>query len=236
MANSSFSSPNSSPTAPTNTLTITNLENHHFEETPLLSLRAQTETFGTICFFSPIKSFHRVFVVYESVFDAQRAKALLHCTRFEGTTIRVYFGQHTELSINPERHYLHLPEQQVNSAPEQITGLISPPGSPPVGYVADEDMVETVEEFSLDESSSATPELSLSSLTLDTPTESKQHQQILKLRINTIITTSPWSAPRSPITPTRLAFSPAKGLQDEQPFITIQDWGVNDAASTTQCY
>ncbi|KAF9110447.1 hypothetical protein BGX27_006317 [Mortierella sp. AM989] len=233
-----------SPTIPTNTLTFTNLENHHFEDSFLLKLRAQTETFGQVCFFSPIKTFHRVFVVYHSVFDAQRAKALLHNTPLLDSTLRVYFGQHTELSIDPEKYYLHLPDQ-VPSSPEK-SGLLSPPGSPPVGHVDDQDM-EALDDFSLDselpssltstpESSnvnlaaiagtSTTPALSLVPAPLD-PIETKIPTQLNKLRIDTLQTSLSSSiSPRSPITPTRLAFSPAVGSKGEQPFITVQDWGV----------
>ncbi|KAG0006921.1 hypothetical protein BGZ65_001761 [Modicella reniformis] len=219
-----------SPTVPTNTLTITNLENHHFEQTSFLAnLRAQTETFGKVCFFSPIKSFHRVFVVYHSVFDAQRAKALLHNIRFQDTTLRVYFGQHTELTIDPEKYYLHLPGQIQASA--EKSGLPSPPGSPPVGYVDDEEMETVDDDFVLDTSSvQSIPSISSPApSTSSVPTVtlgSKQH----KLRIDTFLAPSIGLAsgrsPRSPITPTRLAFSPAKESVGEQPFITIQDWGV----------
>ncbi|KAG0361936.1 hypothetical protein BGZ54_008852 [Gamsiella multidivaricata] len=175
----------SSPTVPTNTITITNLENHHFEPTLLLALRTQTEAFGQVCYFSPIKSFHRVFVVYHSVFDAQKAKAFLHSTRFEDTTLRVYFGQHTELSIDPEKYYLHLPEHvQVST---EKTGLISPPGSPPVCHIEDDDM-DTIENLSLDDiTPSPTP--STFSPTL-IPSETTQYQHILKLRIDTLCTPS----------------------------------------------
>ncbi|KAF9434371.1 hypothetical protein BGZ76_008130 [Entomortierella beljakovae] len=233
------------PTMPTNTLIFTDFENHHFEETFLLKLRAQTETFGSVCFFSPIKTFHRIFVVYHDVFDAQRAKAILHNTRFQQElTLRVYFGQHTELSIDPEKYYLHLPDQ-LPSSPEK-SGLMSPPGSPPVGHVDDQDM-EAIEDFSLDATTTTTTTPSLSeatatATTVSTPIitntpalpvvseTSKVTPQLGKLRIDTLRSTLASSlSPHSPITPTRLAFSPAVGSKGEQPFITIQDWGVQAA-------
>ncbi|KAG0241553.1 Calcipressin-domain-containing protein [Mortierella sp. GBAus27b] len=221
----------SSPTLPTNTLTLTNLDNHHFEQPFLASLRAHTESFGQVCFFSPIKSFHRVFVVYHSVFDAQRAKALLHNSCFQGTTLRVYFGQHTELTIDPERHYLHLPGQiQANA---EKSGLLSPPGSPPVGYMDDEELETVDDDFELEAPSSPSALSIPSTVASTTPSlpvlaveNVKQH----KLRIDTLLTPSASRAPRSPITPTRLAFSPAKESVGEQPFITIQDWGMGVAA------
>ncbi|KAF8933692.1 Calcipressin-domain-containing protein [Dissophora ornata] len=120
--------PESTPsTLPTNTLIITNLEAHHFEKETMLELKAKAESFGEVYYFAPIKSFYRVFVVYSSTFDAQQAKAQLHNTAFGGITIRVYYGQHTEINHDPASRYLHPPELEKN-------WLISPPGSPPVGW------------------------------------------------------------------------------------------------------
>ncbi|KAI1307049.1 carbohydrate-binding module 1 protein [Mortierella claussenii] len=116
-----------SPTLPTNTLIITNLEVAHFEKDVMLKLKAKAESFGDVYYFAPIKSFYRVFVVYYSTFDAQRAKELLHNTAFEDINVRVYFGQHTEINADPASRYLHPPELEKN-------WLISPPGSPPVGW------------------------------------------------------------------------------------------------------
>lgn len=89
-----------SPILPTNTLIITNLEVPHFEKETMLKLKTTAESFGDIFYFAPIKSFYRVFVVYKATFDAQRAKAALHNTTFEGSTIRVYFGQVSFLSLD----------------------------------------------------------------------------------------------------------------------------------------
>lgn len=74
---------------------VTNLEAVHFEKETMLRLKAMAESFGQVYYFAPIKSFYRVFVVYHSTLDARRAKADLHDTQFEGTTLRVYFGQVT---------------------------------------------------------------------------------------------------------------------------------------------
>ena len=244
----------SSPTSatapvPTNTITITNLHSSHFEEAPLQALRTQADSFGQVCFFSPIKSFKRIFVVYHTTEDAIKAKSL-HSTRFQGTTLRVYFGQHTELSIDPEKYYLHLPEN-AKSCSEQ-TGLVSPPGSPPLGHVEDEEMPTIDDDFSLEAAATASPTLALTieapvpestpAAAATAPAQSLQHQ-IRKLRIDTHLRPSSIStlkaSPRSPVspssslyptTPTLLAFSPAKESQGEQPFITIQDWGMEEEA------
>ncbi|KAF9023308.1 carbohydrate-binding module 1 protein [Haplosporangium bisporale] len=272
-----------SPTIPTNTLTVTNLEAVHFEKETMLKLKALVETFGNVYYFAPIKSFYRVFVVYHSTFDAQRAKALLHNTAFEGTTIRVYFGQHTEISIDPSRHYLHPPELEKN-------WLISPPGSPPVGWSQvredppnsmhlAEDLVKAliemgqpvyqlprpdgsfadrshlfeteIEDFSLGEpqdhgkaeenhgAPSSPQATSYSSPSPSSPSSSvagerKLNQQLQGLTINTNKPASgspnsphsPSSSLYPPATPTVLAFSPANEAGD-QPFITVQDWGLD---------
>ncbi|KAF9109714.1 carbohydrate-binding module 1 protein [Mortierella sp. AM989] len=263
-----------SPTLPTNTITITNLEAVHFEKETMLKLKAKAETFGEVYYFAPIKSFYRVFVVYHSTFDAQRAKALLHNTAFEDTTIRVYFGQHTEISVDPATRYLHPPELEKN-------WLISPPGSPPVGWsqvredppnsvhLAD-DLVkalidmgqpvyqlprpdgsfadrshlfeEEVEEFSLGEPENPQENSSVSVLDTEKETASsnqdKLPQQVFGLKIDTQpvrsgspqSVSSPASSLFPPSTPTVLAFSPAKESEGDQPFITVQDWGVTEPA------
>ncbi|KAF8979814.1 carbohydrate-binding module 1 protein [Entomortierella lignicola] len=267
-----------SPTLVTNTLTITNLEAVHFEKETMLKLKAKAESFGEVYYFAPIKSFYRVFVVYHSTFDAQRAKEQLHNTAFEGTTIRVYYGQHTEISVDPASRFLHPPELEKN-------WLISPPGSPPIGWsqvredppnsvhLAD-DLVkallemgqpvyqlprpdgsfadrsylfEEVDEFSLGESQSAQETVS-EATEMDTEAAIAHQKQQDKLPSQTSglkIDTKPLSSVRSssplsisspassllpPSTPTVLAFSPAKESEGDQPFITVQDWGIDEIA------
>ncbi|KAF9975612.1 carbohydrate-binding module 1 protein [Actinomortierella ambigua] len=290
-----------SPSVPTNTIIITHLETSHMENTDFIArLRQKSDEFGKVLYFAPIKSFLRVFVVYESTFDAQRAKALMHNTAFEDANLRVYFGQHTDLTLEA-RHYLQPPELEKN-------WLISPPGSPPVGWtqiredppnavhLAD-DLVKAllemgqplyqlpgpdgskadrshlflsesdIEDFALDNQDdklkivqttadqpeittthTSTPALATtttttattpanaalsapSANTLKEPTTSLQ-QKVRGLSIDTkprqLSPRSP-SSPQSalfPTTPTVLAFSPAREAEGEQPFITVQDWGV----------
>lgn len=65
---------------------------------------------------------------------------------------------------------------------------------------------------------------------------SQLHQQILGLKIDTQPSSARSGSPNSthspasslfpPATPTVLAFSPAKEAEGDQPFITVQDWGV----------
>jgi len=287
-----------SPTVPTNTIIITHLETPHFEsEAFMAKLKSKADEFGKVLYFAPIKSFLRVFVVYESTFDAQRAKSMLHNTVFEDDAhLRVYFGQHTDLTLDPARHYLQPPELEKN-------WLISPPGSPPVGWtqiredppnavhLAD-DLVKAllqmgqplyqlpgpdgskpdrshllmsesdIEDFSLDHSeqkqsepttannnnnndnnSTSTPTTVLSPAAPTSPKDTTSSLQQKVVRGGLSIDTKPRQlSPRSPsspqsalfpATPTVLAFSPAREAEGEQPFITVQDWGVEDSDPKT---
>ncbi|KAG0217551.1 carbohydrate-binding module 1 protein [Mortierella sp. GBA43] len=265
------------PTIATNTITITNLQGPHFEKDVMLKLKAKAEEHGEVYYFAPIKSFYRVFVVYHSTFDAQRAKGVLHNSTFEDTTIRVYYGQNTVISDDPAARYLHPPELERN-------WLISPPGSPPVGWtqvredppnsmhLAD-DLVQAlldmgqpvyqlprpdgtfadrshlfeakVEEFSLDEPGKPLEGGETSSKDKKEDETKKQERlqtQIQGLRIDTNTrqltaaeasvlqsVASPGSSLFPPSTPTVLAFSPSVESED-QPFITVQDWGFDAKA------
>jgi hypothetical protein len=248
------SAPLASAGIPSNTLTLTNFEPSHFDNTEFLAkLRSKTASYGPICFFSPIRTFRRIFVVYESTFDAQRAKATLHNSLFEGTTLRVYFGSHTELSVDSDRYYLHLPTEIKVAASEHhdvtFTGLHSPPGSPPLGHtemVMDEDDEMTMLELPSSSSSSSSQEIPVTvpvAAAVTTPSSSLVSKFSTKLRIDTqpfVPAMSSNSQARTgvspispsgglggslyPSTPTLLAFSPAQDSKGEQPFITIQDW------------
>jgi hypothetical protein len=67
---------------------------------------------------------------------------------------------------------------------------------------------------------------------------SQLHQQIMGLKIDTRSSAARSGSPNSthspsstlfpPATPTVLAFSPAKEAEGDQPFITVQDWGIQD--------
>ncbi|KAG9061817.1 hypothetical protein KI688_006968 [Linnemannia hyalina] len=228
---------------PTNTLILTNLESHHFSPSTLATLRTQAESFGKVCFYSPIKSFHRIFVVYHSIDHSQSARLALHSNSTileDGTVLRVYFGQHTELTIDPKKYYLQMPSDEDTT--DASTGMVSPPGSPPLGHSDEsEDEMAEIEDLNLAldgpiiESTPTEP----TSPATPTTTAKDLQQQIKKLRIDTFVRSTSASSllsghPRSPVspghlypsTPTRLAFSPSKESLEEQPFITIQDWGV----------
>ncbi|KAG0077814.1 hypothetical protein BGZ90_006483 [Linnemannia elongata] len=175
---------------------------------------------------------------------SQAARLALHNNSTileDGTVLRAYFGQHTELTIDPKKYYLQMPSDEDTT--DASTGMVSPPGSPPLGHSDDsEDEMAEIEDLDLAldgpiliESTTTEP---ISPAAPTTPAKDLQ-QQIKKLRIDTFVRSASASSllsghPRSPVspghlypsTPTRLAFSPSKESQDEQPFITIQDWGV----------
>ncbi|RUS21566.1 Calcipressin-domain-containing protein [Endogone sp. FLAS-F59071] len=106
----------------------------------LQHLRDQFEMFGPIHRFIPIKSFARVLVVYEETLHAMTAKSFMDrmVIRWNEETeeenaedtefvIRVYFGEHTPINPDPSTLQLAVPDLEKNY-------LISPPGSPPVGW------------------------------------------------------------------------------------------------------
>ncbi|KXS11906.1 Calcipressin-domain-containing protein [Gonapodya prolifera JEL478] len=80
---------------------------------------------GTIVAFAPLASFGRCLVVYEATDQAMRARIMLERDKmFSG---KVYYGEHTSPE-SLEGDSLQVPENERN-------WLISPPGSPPIGWV-----------------------------------------------------------------------------------------------------
>ena len=96
-----------------------------------------------------------------------------------------------------------------------------------------------VEDFSLDE-----PHVQEQEVKVGTTSEASQTQDRLPLRLQALkidthpnptsrksspgSTNSPSSSLFPPSTPTVLAFQPTKGAEGDQPFITVQDWGVEE--------
>ncbi|KAG9050793.1 carbohydrate-binding module 1 protein [Tulasnella sp. UAMH 9824] len=116
----------------TNTLILTSLPTAFFHAEVLAALRAHFESYGSLHTWAPLKGFSRVVMVYYNVEEAGRAK--FECDQMVladeqgkviSTPLRVYRGTHTELFSEADR----LP---VPHAPHNF--LISPPGSPPVGW------------------------------------------------------------------------------------------------------
>ncbi|OSX56251.1 hypothetical protein POSPLADRAFT_1160509 [Postia placenta MAD-698-R-SB12] len=131
---------NSGPPTPqrTNTLIITQLPPAFFESVVLETMHHHFATYGSIYAWAPIKSFARIVLVYYSEDDAEHAKQecdyLIVGSHNETpvTTLRVFRADPTPIvSVTGETRngniYLRPPEHEKNF-------LISPPGSPPVGW------------------------------------------------------------------------------------------------------
>ncbi|CAG8738719.1 13601_t:CDS:2 [Dentiscutata erythropus] len=121
-----------SPPAPkiiaTNTLIIANVNQTTFIPENLEKLKSQLEQYGSIYKLVPIKSFNRIFVTFYKTTDAKSVKEHFDKSIFLEKIIRVYFGQHTSIYETDNTRHLNVPETEKNL-------LISPPGSPPVGWI-----------------------------------------------------------------------------------------------------
>jgi len=114
------------PSPPSNTLLITNLNDPQiFHPTNLESIRSLISTQAPILSFSPLKSFRRIIVVFGDVDAAISLKAQLDGTSILGERIRVYFGHSTDLSDR---------EKHLQAPKSDKLFFISPPPSPPHGW------------------------------------------------------------------------------------------------------
>ncbi|CCM04527.1 uncharacterized protein FIBRA_06708 [Fibroporia radiculosa] len=130
---------NSGPSTPhrTNTLVITQLPASFFEQVVLDTLHNHFASYGPVYAWAPLKSFARILLVYYSEDDAEHAKVdcdflFIGATPSSpATTLRVYRADPTPIVSSgnsaKDNMYLRPPEHEKNF-------LISPPGSPPVGW------------------------------------------------------------------------------------------------------
>ncbi|KAJ6473247.1 Calcipressin [Mycena sanguinolenta] len=136
------SAPLASPQADiqrTNTLALTWLPKEFFQPLILDVLRDHFATYGQLNRWVPLPGFGRVLVVYMSDDDAETAKIASDPIVLEKTDdrpeviLRVYRADPNPLlpmqstDLIPEANYLRPPDIEKNF-------LISPPGSPPVGW------------------------------------------------------------------------------------------------------
>lgn len=118
--------PLSSPSPPSNTLLITNLQSLEiFTASVLENISKAINEHAAIHTFAPLKSFRRIVVSFYTVDDAVAIRKVLDGESVLGNRIRVYFGQQTKID-DADRH-LNLPKADK-------TFFISPPPSPPMGW------------------------------------------------------------------------------------------------------
>ncbi|KAI8930342.1 Calcipressin-domain-containing protein [Entophlyctis helioformis] len=116
----------------TNTLILTNLTPEAFEQQGQAVRDLLQQSYGSLARLVILKSFGRMLAVFADTHVAMRAKTELHKTQFQNKELRVYYGQHTDLNqLDPNAgvrlNLLQVPEIERNF-------LLSPPGSPPVGW------------------------------------------------------------------------------------------------------
>ncbi|KAH8553121.1 Calcipressin-domain-containing protein [Umbelopsis sp. PMI_123] len=149
----------SAETIATNTITIPNIPKEFFESPHVFEdLQNFLQVYGPLHTFVAIKGFARIMAVYEETQSAIEAKDELdktqvlwrqtrdltdvelvqfisdhdqqpisHSNDIHNFLLRLYFGQHTNINADSATVLLQVPELEKN-------WLISPPGSPPVGW------------------------------------------------------------------------------------------------------
>ncbi|KAK7553600.1 BcRCN1, regulator of calcineurin [Phyllosticta citricarpa] len=120
------------PSPPSNTLLITNLQEPSiFHPSNLVTIRELINSYAPVHTWAPLRSFRRIVVSFFDVAAAITIKQKLDGEIIMGDRIRVYFGTHTPL--NPADQHLPLPKSDK-------LFFISPPPSPPHGWeVREED-------------------------------------------------------------------------------------------------
>ncbi|KAJ3531299.1 hypothetical protein NM688_g7593 [Phlebia brevispora] len=132
-ASSSAPSPTSTTTTRTNTLVIASLPPSFFEHVVLETLRTHFASYGEIHTWAPIKAFARIIVVYYDEDAAEQAKQICDSLQIDETDfspavlLRVFRADPTPLDQLTNPNLLRPPKLEKNF-------LISPPGSPPVGW------------------------------------------------------------------------------------------------------
>jgi len=116
----------------TNTLVLTQLPIPFFHPRVMDALRNHFASHGSIHAWAPLRTFARVIVVYESEDSADEAKAYCDGLQIDATpetpafVLRVFRADPTQLTP-PGGVHLRPPAIEKNF-------LISPPGSPPIGW------------------------------------------------------------------------------------------------------
>ncbi|KAF9583264.1 carbohydrate-binding module 1 protein [Lunasporangiospora selenospora] len=234
-----MSEPQSS-TAATNTLTITNLEAPHFDKEIMLRLKAQAETFGE-----------------HTEISIDPSRHLLHPPELEKNWLISPPGSPpvgwSQIREDPP-NTVHLADDLVKALIELGQPVYQLPR--PDGTFADRSHLfeSEVDDFSLDgHSSDGQSAPGTSGTTHSSGQDQGQRSQgqggngteyerlphqLRGLKIDTQAHSndtpagtstchSPASSLLPPQTPTVQVFSPAKEAEGDQPFITVQDWGID---------
>ncbi|CCG80589.1 Putative uncharacterized protein [Taphrina deformans PYCC 5710] len=114
------------PTNPTDTLIITNLPSETFQSENIKKFRQEVAQIGSVVKWIPLKSFIRVIASFRTTEDAIHVRHALHKTLAGGSVVYVYYAESLSAKLDTSG-LLQVPELERN-------WLISPPGSPPVGW------------------------------------------------------------------------------------------------------
>jgi len=112
---------------------LAQLPKQFFEPRIIATLREQFESLAPIHTWAPLRAFGRIFLVYYDDDAAEIAKASCDGISIEATAstpqfiLRVFRGDPTPINVSDIDRYLRPPAIEKNF-------LISPPGSPPVGW------------------------------------------------------------------------------------------------------
>jgi len=138
------SSPPAPPVAPTNTLVLAGIPQSFFHPAVIGALRDHFALYGELHTFAPIRAFGRAIIVYYEERAAEKGKLSLDGIEVGGVpgyplvTLRVYRGDPTPLEpplIQSESDSPHKRDPYHLAPPSPTKNfLISPPGSPPVGW------------------------------------------------------------------------------------------------------
>ncbi len=123
----------------TNTLILAQLDSNCFQTQQLEDLKTKLNKYGQVTAFAALKSFGRILVVFAETMQSLRCRiALEKDEEFHG---KVYFGDYVHLDGDytvagskpgAQASFLQVPGNERNF-------LISPPGSPPIGWVQTEE-------------------------------------------------------------------------------------------------
>ncbi|KAJ8323754.1 hypothetical protein O5D80_007642 [Batrachochytrium dendrobatidis] len=116
----------------TNTLVFTNLALEAFDNQGHALRNELLSKYQHLIKLVILKSFGRMLAIFAETATAVQIKKDLHKTQFLNYELRVYYGQHTDLSQlgldgKMKQTLLSVPQLERNF-------LLSPPGSPPVGW------------------------------------------------------------------------------------------------------